>query len=178
MNLRRITKVLLLGIYFSTGAWAQEGSEKFTISGYVLEQASGDYLPGTSVYLPDESTGTSTNVYGFYSLTLPAGPHLLRFSFVGFAPVDTLIDLRANLSYNAQLLGTTLNEVEVSEKRNAQDQLKSTQMSMVQLPVENIGEIPLFLGEQDILKVAQLMPGIQSGTEGTSGLVVHGHSIQ
>lgn len=176
MNLQSITKALLLVIYFSTGAWAQEGYEKFTISGYVLEQASGDYLPGASVYLPEESAGTSTNVYGFYSLTLPAGPHLLRFSFVGFAPVDTLIDLRANLSYNAQLLGTTLNEVEVSEKRNAQDQLKSTQMSMVQLPVENIGEIPLFLGEQDILKVAQLMPGIQSGTEGTSGLFVRGGS--
>lgn len=176
MRGERILQWLIAFIFGAIATHAQEPNDRFSISGYVTEDASGDYLPGASVYLPEEGLGTTTNPYGFYSITLPRGPHRVMISFVGYASIDTLIDLQSNTSLTARLRGTTLNEVEVSEKRNQQDLLQSTQMSMVQVPIEEINEIPIFLGEQDILKIAQLMPGIQSGTEGTSGLFVRGGS--
>ncbi len=149
--------------------------EHFTVSGYVKEEGSGETLIGVNIYIPDYQTGTVTNNYGFYSLTLlPADSIILVFSYVGFTPETVIIDLRKNIELNIDLKpGVSLNEVTVSADR-AERQSESVKMSTVRLQPAQIKSVPSLLGEKDVLKVIQLMPGVQKGTEGTSGIYVRG----
>ncbi len=148
---------------------------KITISGYVREKGSGELLPGVNVYLPGSTTGTPTNQYGFYSLTLPESDSLtLIFSFVGYQPEVHRFSLRQPRELNVELqAGTMLAEVEVQGSQPEQVS-QSVQMSQIELPVSQIRKVPALLGEKDVLKVLQLMPGVQKGTEGSSGLYVRG----
>lgn len=149
---------------------------RYTISGYVREQGSQEALIGVSVYLPGTSTGTTTNTYGFYSLTLPAQDSLsLTFSFVGYESVTRRVGLRRNSELNIQLIpGRTLTEVVVRGGRTEEKVSESAQMSQVEIPVAQIKKIPALLGEKDVLKVLQLMPGVQKGSEGSTGIYVRG----
>lgn len=152
-----------------------QSAVNYTISGYVKETGSGELLPGVTVYVPALNKGVTTNSYGFYSLTLPAGNHDLRFSFVGYEPLNKAINLSKDEELNVSLTYgvTELDGVEVvAEKLEKQSEV--SQMSLLEVPVQSIQELPAFMGEKDVLKVLQLMPGVQSGSEGNSGLYVRG----
>ena len=168
-------KYLLLGaaLLFCGGAFAQK---RYTVSGYVRETGSQELLIGVNVYLPTTAVGTSTNTYGFYSLTLPAADSVtLAFSFVGYGGVSQKVALNKNQELNISLVpGRALEEVVVSERR-AQDRVSdNVQMSQIEIPVSQIKKIPAFLGEKDVLRVLQLMPGVQKGSEGQTGIYVRG----
>ncbi|MFD1144891.1 TonB-dependent receptor domain-containing protein [Larkinella insperata] len=167
-------------IFFGIGtpvlAQPSPGRPLVTVSGYVYETGSREALIGVNVYLPGTSTGTTTNTYGFYSLTLPARDSLtLAFSFVGYEPVQQTVSLRKNQDVTVLLTpGQVLSEVTVSGSRNQEKVSESPQMSKVDIPVAQIKKIPAFLGEKDVLKVLQLMPGVQKGSEGSTGIYVRG----
>jgi hypothetical protein len=146
-----------------------------TISGYVREAVSGESLLGVNIYLPDSKTGTVTNNYGFYSITLPAADSVnLVVSYVGFTPEIIKVDLHNDIELNIELKpNILLDEVTVTADRR-EKQSESVKMSTIKLQVSQIKNIPSLLGEKDVLKVLQLMPGVQKGSEGSSGIYVRG----
>jgi hypothetical protein len=150
-------------------------AQKHTISGYVHEKGSMETMIGVNVYLPDKLVGTTTNSYGFYTLTIPAQDSVeLRWSFVGFKPVTHRISLRKDQQIDIILeQNALLEEVVVSATAIVKESDK-TQMSTVSITPIEIKRIPMLLGEKDVFKALQLMPGIQKGNEGSSGIYVRG----
>ncbi|TVR78888.1 MAG: TonB-dependent receptor [Chitinophagaceae bacterium] len=146
-----------------------------TISGNVTEQATGEDLPGANIRIIDENKGTSSNMYGFYSIRVPAGDVNISASFIGFETMEVSFSATNDTTINFRLIeeGEQLDEVVVRTDR-AQERVESTQMSSVSLPIQQIREVPAIFGEVDILKVAQLTPGVQSGSEGSTGFFVRG----
>ncbi len=150
--------------------------KKSTIHGYILDRETGEALIGCSIYDEHTGLGTSSNQFGFYSITLPQDSISLIFSYVGYQTVVLPLDLQADLNQDVKLSSSVeLATVEVvaSVSRRIQEE---TQMSKVEIPVEQIKKVPALLGEVDVLKTLQLLPGVQSGGEGQSGLYVRGGS--
>ncbi len=149
--------------------------QNFTINGYVTDRSSGEPVIGAAVFDKlNNHYGTFTNSYGFFSLTLPKGKHIIRIMALGYKPVDTTIYLNKNLNINFQLKSATvLKEVVVTSYKN---QVKNAQTGEISLPVKRIANLPVIFGEPDLMKILQLLPGIQPGTEGKSGLYVRGGS--
>jgi outer membrane receptor for ferrienterochelin and colicin len=164
---------LLIGITFiflSTSLFGQQ----YTFSGYIEDQATGEKLIATTVYDRSSEKGTSTNEYGFFSLTIPSGEVQLLISYVGYRTHTDSFNLTADLSMNISLVPMLeLEEVVVSTNR-PRDIVEDVQMSAIHIPIKEIKSIPMFMGEADVIKTIQLMPGVQSGTEGTSGIYVRG----
>ncbi|MGB3617945.1 MAG: TonB-dependent receptor, partial [Catalinimonas sp.] len=149
---------------------------RHTVSGYVREAGSGELLIGVNVYLPGQQTGTVTNTYGFYSLTLPEADSVaLAFSYVGYRLERRTVALTKDQPLDISLSGDVqLDEVVVEATATVPRETERVQMSAVEVPVRQVKQIPALLGEKDVLKVLQLMPGVQSGSEGNSGLYVRG----
>ena len=169
--------LLLFSFIFSVNlANAQSTSSRVTVSGYVRESGSQEALIGVNVYLPGTTTGTTTNTYGFYSLTLPVQDSVkLAYSFVGYETTARTISLRADQTRNILLTpGRLLTEVDVKAGPAVEKVSESARMSTIDIPVAQIKKIPAFLGEKDVLKVLQLMPGVQKGSEGQTGIYVRG----
>ncbi len=147
-----------------------------TVSGYVREAGSEEALIGVNVFLPGTAIGTTTNPYGFYSLTLPMQDSVrLAYSFVGYDAVLRTLPFQRNQQVNVTLKpGKDLTEVTVTSSRIEEKVSDSPQMSQIDIPVSQIKKIPAFLGEKDVLKVLQLMPGVQKGSEGSTGIYVRG----
>lgn len=149
-------------------------AQKYTINGYVSDSETGELLIGANIFDPIRLVGTSTNVYGFFSLTLPADTFSLVFSYVGYSSQIIKVDLKRNKQIKISLKPSiVLEEVEISATQSERIE-ESTKMSTIKLPVEQIKELPALLGEVDVLKTIQLLPGVQSGTEGASGIYVRG----
>ncbi|MDR2039462.1 MAG: TonB-dependent receptor [Bacteroidales bacterium] len=164
----------LFFIVFTLMLPAQNITKKFTISGYMKDSLSTEALISATVHDLETLSGTSTNQYGFYSLTLPAGEVNLAFSYVGYASKIRKFNLKKDTIIHINLSGSEhLQEVEITANKVERIQEK-TQMSSINVPIAQIKSLPAFLGEVDLMKVLQLMPGIQSGGEGTSGLYVRG----
>lgn len=148
-----------------------------TISGYITDGSTGEHIPGVVVWAPALQLGTTANAYGFYSLTLPAGKQIIQFNFMGYENQIAEVDLNQvkQLNIALQPANNMLNEVEVvaAELEQIQDQV---QMSRMEVPIKQLKQLPAILGEVDIMKALQLLPGVQSGGEGTSGLYVRGGS--
>ena len=147
--------------------------QKHTISGFVVDKETGESLIGVNVIWKDQFQGTTTNAFGFYSITLPEGNVNIDFSYIGFDIYAESISLTEDLTLNIELAPSAQNiqEVIVVGEETVVDR---TQSSLVEVPVEQIKTIPAFLGEVDVLKAIQLLPGVQSGGEGTSGFYVRG----
>ncbi len=148
---------------------------KFTISGYVTEKGSRENLPGVAIFQANTNIATTSNAYGFYSITLPAKDSVqLIFAFLGYANESKTIKLDRNITLNIDLQSTSqLAEVEVVGNKTeaiSEDVL----MSKIDVPIDKIKDIPALFGEKDVLKVIQLMPGVQKGSEGNSGFYVRG----
>lgn len=168
--MRKIFFIFL--IFLSHIALSQE---KFTISGTVTEEETGETLFGVNVLIPELQAGTITNQYGFYSITLPAGEREVLFSSVGYSTERRTISLRENMKFNIELKTTTegLDEVVIKtdvEKLN----IRSAQMSTNTLSAETIKKIPVVMGEVDLLKSITLLPGVTNAGEGASGFNVRG----
>jgi len=152
-------------------------AQKYTISGYVRDAGSGEPLISANIYDSRSGSGAVTNTYGFYSLTLPADSVFLSFSYIGYDASYQNLLLDKNISLNIELAGAVqLEEVVVSASRNGARIEERTQMSQIDVPVAQIKKIPALLGEADVLKALQLLPGVQSGGEGQTGLYVRGGS--
>ncbi len=170
-------KILFCSLLLTAGLLhAQE--KKISLSGTVRDMDTGETLIGATIFDASSGSGTSTNEYGFYSLTLPQGTDsvVIEYTYVGFQPVSRKImpvnDVRLNVE-----LGTGLQLTEVVIQANAfREQIRSTEMSVEALSTKEVKVIPAFLGETDILKTIQLKPGIPSGSEGVTGLFVRGGS--
>ncbi len=163
--------ILLFCISFQVAA-----QQTITVSGFIRESGSRELLPGVNVYIENTSYGTTSNTYGFYSLTVPAADSLFIFySFVGYERQVKKINATRSQEINVDLSSVMLlQEVVVSARRREDKVSESVQMSQIEVPVVQIKKIPAFLGEKDVMKVLQLMPGVQKGTEGQTGLYVRG----
>ena len=163
----------LIVIFFFLCSYFVFSQDNFTVSGYIEDSSSGETLIGVNVYSDELQIGTSSNSFGFFSLTLPKGEVEIIFSFVGYQDFKTKIDLSSNTKINPKLIldSQLIDEVTLESKVS---NVKSTQTSVISVPVKQIKSIPMLLGEVDILKSIQLLPGVQSGNEGTSGFYVRG----
>lgn len=171
--IKKLHLILLLTSFCYCPIFAQKS---FTISGYVREKGSQEQLIGVNVYVPNSTFGTSSNNYGFYSITLPTNDATtLVFSFVGYERTVKTFILNKNVEMNIELSpANQLREVIVSSKRQEERVSESVEMSKIEIPISQIKKIPAFLGEKDVLKVLQLMPGVQKGSEGQTGIYVRG----
>ncbi|MBQ0734029.1 TonB-dependent receptor [Aquimarina celericrescens] len=149
--------------------------EKFTLSGTVSEQSSNETLIGVNIIFPEIGKGVVTNEYGFYSITLPQGVYKLQISYLGFRDITQEIDLSEDKKMNFQLIEASemLDEVVITEKAEKLN-IKTPQMSLNKLTAGTIKQIPVVLGEADVIKSIVLLPGVTSGGEGASGFNVRG----
>ncbi len=151
-------------------------AQNYTISGYIEDVSSGEKLIGATILDKTSGKGTVTNTYGFYSLTLPSNDVNIKASYLGYQPENMSFFLDNDTKQNFQLLlGSVMSEVEIVAEKYVKIQEES-QMSKIDIPIEQIKKLPALLGEVDILKTLQLLPGVQSGGEGQSGLYVRGGS--
>jgi len=149
-------------------------AQKYTISGYVEDASNGEKLFSANVFDANTYSGGISNTYGFYSLTLSAGEVKLTASFVGFSTQQFVFDLKKDTVINIYLTpNQEIEEVIVTESR-IDNGVQSTQMSQMELPMKMLKTLPVLLGEVDVMKGVQLMPGVQSGSEGSSGVYVRG----
>jgi hypothetical protein len=150
--------------------------KRITISGFVKEKGSQELLTGANVYIPGTSTGAVTNNYAFYSLTIPASDSVtIAYSLVGYETASHTIAARQDIELNVMLSSIRqLDEVTISARKQEDNVSRSAQMSVVEIPIEQIKKIPSLLGEKDVLRGLQLMPGVQKGSEGQTGLYVRG----
>lgn len=159
-----------LWLVFSHLSFAQE---KFTISGYIEDVASGEKLIAATVYDEISKQGTYSNNFGFFSLTLPAGEVKLVVAYNGYQRFSQTLHLQADKVISFKMEAFTLEEVEIIAEEQEKIQEK-TEMSTIDIPVDQIKKLPALLGEVDVIKAIQLMPGVQSGNEGATGLYVRG----
>ena len=171
----------LILIIFSINISAQ--SKRFTISGNITDGSTGEDLIGATVIVemenqpPASKTGTTSNVYGFYSISLYEGKYNLTFTFLGYQQVTQEVDLKKDTRLNIKLAPKTgeIEEVVVSaERKNAN--ISRAEMSVERISMQTLKRIPALMGEVDIIKAIQLLPGVQSAAEGTSGFSVRGGS--
>ena len=147
-------------------------AQSYTISGYVKDKTTGEVLIGANIYNANKENGTATNNYGFYSYTTNSDSVTLVISYIGYAVETISFFLEENMELNIGLkAGESLQEIVVTADELLEE---TTRMSRVTIPVQQIKNLPKFLGEVDVLKVLQMLPGVQSGNEGTSGFYVRG----
>jgi hypothetical protein len=168
-----VLTVLLLAVQ----GFAQEKikePKRVTISGHIIEKDSKENLIGAVVFIPSLNISTQSNNYGFYSLTLPVDSNFtIIVSLVGYAPKVGDINTSSNQEINFVMEPSrVLKEVVVNEKKI--NLVKDTRMSMIDIPIQDIKNIPTILGEKDVIKSIQLLPGVQKGTEGSTGFYVRG----
>ena len=167
----RILLLLFISCY-SISVFAQD---KFTLNGYIRDSVSGESLIGANLSIRSEGKGVSSNQYGFYSITLKNGTYQLAASFVGYQPKVWTINLTDNKSFNILLVpnANAINNVTVVSRRR-ENQVKTAQMGKIELNINTAKAIPAFMGEVDILKTLQLMPGVRNAGEGNAGFYVRG----
>jgi hypothetical protein len=166
-------RLLLLFFIFFT-SFASLAQQKSTISGYLTDAKSGEALIGAKVYIPSLKVGAETNTYGFYSLTVEKGIYTIEFRFSGMSNYSKEFDLSQDVSFNYEMGSTEkqLQEVVVSAKKG--ENINSTKIGQIELDVEKIKTLPAFMGEVDIIKTIQLLPGVSSVSEGGQGFYVRG----
>jgi len=168
-----MTKKILLPLFIVL-PFLLIAQKKYTISGYIKDARNGETLIGATVALKNNAKGISSNQFGFFSITLTEGKYELVGSYVGFQPLSIPIKLDSDKNINFDLSPReALTEVIVSSnKRDAN--VKNAQMGKFVLPIEQIKAIPAFLGEADLLKTIQLLPGVRNAGEGSAGIYVRG----
>ena len=149
-------------------------SRKFTISGYVTDGTSSETLIGANILESRQQQGTTTNPYGFYSITLPAGETELSFSYLGYTTRQYRLELSKDTLINVLMQDNNQLEEVVIVSDKAEAGITATQMGAQEIPIAQIKNTPSILGEADVMKTIQLMPGVQAGVEGSAGLYVRG----
>ncbi|AWX45548.1 hypothetical protein HME9304_02569 [Flagellimonas maritima] len=164
-----------LWLYF-LGCIVAMGQTDKTISGTITDKSNGETLFGASVFLTGTSIGGVTNEYGFYSITAPKGKYILNISYMGYNDRNIEITLDADLKYDIEIseLSTELDEVVVTADEPERAILRKPEMSIVKMNIATIKQMPVVLGEVDILKSLQMLPGVTNNGEGTGGFHVRG----
>ncbi|MDG1190637.1 MAG: TonB-dependent receptor [Flavobacteriaceae bacterium] len=172
VGLRRNFPLALIFIFFCSLAFSQRN---VTISGYVSDLESDESLIGVSVLLQELNTGTITNEYGFFSLTLPAGVYTVQIRYLGFETLTRELSLNEDVNENFELTpqAEVLDEVIVEENIELLN-VRNPQMSVNKLAINTIKKIPAVLGEVDVIKSITLLPGVTNAGEGASGFNVRG----
>ncbi len=173
--LRKVIYIILVNLIICN----VNAQNNFILSGHISDAATGEDLPGATVIVENVvNTGTTTNSYGFYSLTLPAGKHVIRYQYVGYAAKEIQIELSQNKVLEVELSEKTyeLGNIVVTGDRPDRN-ISSLEMGNVKMAPKEIEKIPVIFGEQDIVKTMQLTPGVKSAGEGNSGFYVRGGGI-
>ncbi len=171
MKLLKLSFLLTLIIM---GCWGgQLLAQKHTISGYLVDAQNGEKLISAKVYDELTAQGALTNNFGFFSLTLDAGSVQLVAAYAGYQSVKIPFELTQDTVLTLNLDYYAVDEVEIIAE-NVQRIEERTEMSTVSIPIEQIKRLPALLGEVDVIKAVQLLPGVQSGNEGSTGLYVRG----
>lgn len=170
--MKQLITLLILSIGF--GAHAQN----FTISGSVKDSTTGEDMIGATIYVKELSTGAQTNNYGFYSLNLKQGTYTISVQYMGYTTKKEVIELNQNIVKDFVLvpLGFKTKVITVTKKRQG-DNVKSTDMGVNKIGIATIKKIPALLGEVDVIKSVQLLPGVTTVGEGASGFNVRGGGI-
>jgi hypothetical protein len=163
--------LLLLLLLIPASLYAQK---KVTLSGYIRDSSSSETLIGATVYFKELQQAVQTNNYGFYSISVPAGAYTVIFSYVGYGTVTESLNLNESRTLDVAMQNKAImKEVEITSTRSDEN-VKGTQMGTVSLSVDKVKTLPVIFGEVDVLKSLQLMPGVQSAGEGSSGFYVRG----
>lgn len=170
-----VKKLLLLFAVIPCFLFAQE---KATISGYIKDASNGEALIGATVLIKELNTGNITNVYGFYSITLPPGDYSVIYRYVGFVTQERFLSLQDNQRIDVELSEeqTQLQEVVVTAKPEDEN-VTSTEMSVAEIDIQTVRKMPAVLGEVDVIKSLQLLPGVSSVGDGASGFNVRGGEV-
>lgn len=148
---------------------------KATISGYVKDATTGEFLIGANIIIKETYKGTVTNTYGFFSFTVDKGEYTLSSSYIGYSEFNKKVKLESDLKLDIQLNPSSFITTEVViEAEKADEKIQNTSIGKMELEMEKIKTLPAFMGEVDIMKTIQLLPGIQSSGEGNSGFYVRG----
>ncbi len=155
-----------------------EGLNKgFTLSGFISDLENGESLPGATVYIAEIEKGTTSNAYGYYSITLNKGDYKATVSYLGYESQTLTIDLNNDKTLNIELKSVSqdLSEVEITGKAGNENVINA-QMSVNSMSAKTIQSIPALMGEVDLIKALQLLPGVKFVVEGSSGISVRGGS--
>jgi len=171
MSLRLPILMLLLCVF--TKNFAQNA----VISGYVSDIRNGEKIIGVNIYIPALDIGTVTNNFGFYSLSVPKSENVeISYSYIGYKTVTQILNLTKDLKLNIDIdPAIELEVIEITAEKSKKIE-RETQMSVAEIPIQQIIKVPALLGEVDVLRVLQLLPGVKSGGEGQSGFYVRGGS--
>lgn len=164
--------LILVGLNLGNILFAQE---KVTLNGYIKDSLTGETLIGANIAIREEGRGATTNQYGFFSITLAKGNYELLITYVGYQPKLISVNFDGNKTLNVLLPPgvSDLNNVIVFGRKR-ESNVKSAQMGKVDLSINTIKALPSFMGEVDILKSLQLLPGVRNAGEGNSGFYVRG----
>jgi hypothetical protein len=165
--------LVCLILFLTTLSFSQE---KFTISGTISQNSSGEGMIGVRVAVKDlQGVGSISNEYGFYSITLTEGNYVLEYKFFGYETITETISLTSNITLNKEMVEevTELEDVVITS-RKADENVKSAQTGVDNLDMKQIAKVPVIFGEKDIIKTMQLKPGVKSGGDGSSGFFVRG----
>ena len=165
--------LLLLCVLCLSPLWAQR---KYTLSGTITDSASGEKLLGVNVIVKGTQMGATTNAYGFYSLTLPQGDYTLQVAYLGFKTIEETLQLKGNLRRNYKLLeeDIALEGIEITAHSTPKVDIRTPQMSVASIPIQTIKKLPVLVGEVDIIKSLQQLPGVSNAGEASSGFNVRG----
>lgn len=153
----------------------QDRVQRHTISGHLRDAGSGEALIGTNIYVEELRAGCTTNVYGFYSLTLPAGPYTVRYQYIGFEPKVLAVSLDQDLTRDVELISVAIPGQKVTVIAETRDRnVTSTEMGTIHFKPAEVDRVPLLLGEQDILRTIHLLPGVTQAREADCGFYVRG----
>lgn len=170
------TLLLLLSLVASI-VFAQT---KYSVSGNITDSKNGEELIGASVVVKELQTGVLTNAYGYYALNLPAGKYTLVFTYIGYATITKQIDLStANIRLNLELTEEKreLKEVVINSDKPNANNVEQNKMSVIKMDMKEVKKIPILLGETDIIKAIQLLPGIQAAGDGNTLFIVRGGNV-
>lgn len=176
-----LAMIAFMLVAWISGAEVYDGEEDRTtktISGHVRDKETGEDLIGATVFVKELKTGTVSNLYGFYSLSLDPGKYTIAFSYIGYETVEKEVEVKEDMTLEIELgkMNQELEEVViVGEAVNVN--VTRTEMSSIKMDVQTIRKIPALMGEVDIIKAIQLLPGVQSVSEGGSGFSVRGGNI-
>ncbi len=154
---------------------AQEKNKDATLSGYVKDFENGEALIGATVYIQSLQLGVSTNIYGFYSLSVPKGKYKVTISYLGYISYSEEVSIENDLVRAIELKPNSIQIKTVTVSGESRDEnVKNTEMGAIKMDMKTIKKLPSFMGENDVLRTVQMLPGVQSGGEATTGFFVRG----
>lgn len=175
-------KIYILPFFFAPflcfGAFASGNVKgEYTVSGYITDLSNGESLPGATIYISELNKGTASNIYGYYSISLKPETYHLVYSYVGYGEITIDVNLTSDTSINIELMPSAknLDEVEITGEA-INENITTSQMSVNKIDSKTIKSIPALLGEVDLVKALQLLPGVKFAAEGSSGISVRGGS--